>query len=353
MPAMEFVCYHHWDQLPHNANEFFARAGKGSIFFSKPWFENLIQYGLDDGLSIFLAAVLQGDKLVALLPLARQGDNHYHSLRHLYTSLSGLLIDVEQGQQEILDCLVNGLTELPVDYLQLDPVAEDDINLHLLMEMLDSSGYTCQRFYSFYNWFHRTEGSTFADYMASRPTRVRNTLARKQRKLEREHGYTIRIFRDDTLQQGITDYHRVYNASWKAREQFVAFVDGLAERLSKQGWLRLAVLYIGDKPAAAQFWFVANGKASIFKLVYDQTWKGYSPGSILTAYLMQHVIDIDQVEELDFLTGNDAYKQDWMSQRRERFRLCCFKTTTHRNIRSRLQQPLESLLKWLKETVYN
>ena len=36
---------------------------------------------------------------------------------------------------------------------------------------------------------------------------------------------------------------------------------------------------------------------------------------------MQYVIDIDQVEEIDFLTGNDAYKQDWMSERRERFAL--------------------------------
>ncbi len=350
---MEFVCYHYWDQLPHNANEFFARAGEESIFFSKPWFENLIQYGLDEKLSIFLACVLEGDTLVALLPLARHGDNHYHSLRHLYTSLSTLLMDVEHGQQEILACLVNGLTQLQVDYLQLDPIAEDDTNLHQLVEMLESSGYTCQRYYSFYNWFHRTQGRSFADYMASRPTRVRNTIARKQRKLEREHGYSIRIYGGDTLQQGITDYHRVYNASWKAREQFVTFIDGLAVRFSEQGWLRLAVLYIDHEAAAAQFWFVANGKASIFKLVYDQNWKRYSPGSILTAHLMQHVIDIDQVEELDFLTGNDAYKQEWMSERRERFRLCCFRATTNRNLRSRILQPLNGLLKWPQKTVYN
>jgi hypothetical protein len=36
---------------------------------------------------------------------------------------------------------------------------------------------------------------------------------------------------------------------------------------------------------------------------------------------MQYVIDIDKVEEIDFLTGNEAYKQDWMSVRRRRWRL--------------------------------
>jgi len=40
---------------------------------------------------------------------------------------------------------------------------------------------------------------------------------------------------------------------------------------------------------------------------------------------MEHMIDTDQVEEIDFLTGNEAYKQDWMSERRERWALSCVK----------------------------
>jgi CelD/BcsL family acetyltransferase involved in cellulose biosynthesis len=38
---------------------------------------------------------------------------------------------------------------------------------------------------------------------------------------------------------------------------------------------------------------------------------------------MAYVIDTDKVEEIDFLTGNEAYKQDWMSERRERWGLTC------------------------------
>ena len=73
---------------------------------------------------------------------------------------------------------------------------------------------------------------------------------------------------------------------------------------------------------------MANSKASIFKLNYDKAWKQYSPGSILMAFLIQHVIDNDKVGEIDFLTGNDAYKQDWMSERRERWRLNCINKMT-------------------------
>lgn len=181
--------------------------------------------------------------------------------------------------------------------------------------------------------------------MAGRPSRVRNTIARKQRKLEREHGYSIRLFTGDDLHQGMADYNTVYNASWKARELFGDFVDGLAQRLSGQGWLRLAVLYIAGNPAAAQFWFVSHGKASIFKLAYDESWKRYSPGSILIRYLMEHVIDVDQVEEIDFLTGNDAYKQDWMSERRERWGLYCAKPRPPKRRADRL---LDTVKDWLQ-----
>ena len=188
---------------------------------------------------------------------------------------------------------------------------------------MEASGYSCFRDFRFYNWFHRLGGESFSDYMAGRPSRVRNTIARKRRKLAREHGYDIRLFTDDDLRQGLADYHAIYNASWKARELFGDFVDGLARRLADEGWLRLAVLYIAGKPAAAQFWFVVNGKASIFKLAYDEAWKQYSPGSILIHYLMEHVIETDEVDEIDFLTGNDAYKSDWMSERRERWGMRC------------------------------
>jgi len=161
--------------------------------------------------------------------------------------------------------------------------------------------------------------------MAARPSVLRNTIARKQRKLEREHGYNIRLFIGDEVPQAMPDYHTVYRASWKANEQYTSFLDGMVAAFSKSGWSRLAILYIQGQPVAAQLWLVLHDKASIFRLSYDETWKHYSPGSILTSFLMEYVIDIDKVEEVDFLTGNETYKQDWMSERRERWVLSCAK----------------------------
>ena len=232
--------------------------------------------------------------------------------------------------------------------LRLAPVADNDNNLQGLQQALESVGFSCHRYFRFYNWVHRLQGEAFSGYMAARPTKVRNTIARKQRKLEREHGYSIRLYTCDNLQQAMADYHTVYNASWKAKELFGDFIDGLAASLSEGGWLRLAILYIDKKPAAAQFWFVAHGKASIFKLAYDEAWKRYSPGSILISYLMEHVIDTDKVREIDFLTGNDAYKMDWMSERRVRWGLYCAKPLQPKSRTARFANAVKACIQGLR-----
>ena len=342
---MEFVCYTEWDKLPESANVLFAQAEEDSIFFSRPWFENLVKNALEDDQSMLLACVVERDHVLAILPLMTRTSGHLHALGNLYTSLYTLLV-AEHGQQDILTCLAQGLTRLPDCSLRLAPLAEDDSKWRRLQQAMESSGCSCFVSFRFFNWFHRSRGQSFKDYMAARPSKVRNTIARRQRKLAREHSYTIRLYTRGDLQQAMADYNAAYKASWKARELFGGFVEGLAERLSGHGWLRLAVLYIEETPAAAQLWFVAHRKASIFKLAYDEAWKRYSPGSILTRHLMEHVIETDHVEEIDFLMGNDAYKQDWMSERRERWGLHCAKPHLPKGWTDRF---FESVKGWLQQ----
>jgi hypothetical protein len=318
---MDFVCYTDWTALPESADALFDKASVESIFFSRPWFENLVNTVLAENQKMLLACVVDNDNVSAILPLRQDSDGQIAPLTHLYSSLYTLLLSDPEDEKTLL-CLVNGLNQLPTTAIQFNPVAEQDPNIEQLKTIMQQQGYQQHENFRFYNWIHRVKGETFAQYMADRPPRVRNTIARKQRKLAREHRYVIRLFINDdlnsNLDQALADYQRVYQASWKAKELFDGFIEGLARALAKHGWLRLAILYIDDKPAAAQFWFVVHGKASIFKLAYDEAWKQYSPGSILIHYLMQHVIEVDQVDEIDFLTGNDAYKQDWMSERRQR-----------------------------------
>ena len=148
------------------------------------------------------------------------------------------------------------------------------------------------------------------------------------------------------MPSGMPDYYVVYNASWKQNEtRNAGFQDCFVAAISRAGWIRLAILYINGQPVAAQLWFVHHNKASIFRLAYDRAWKQYSTGSILTSFLMEYVIDTDRVEEIDFLTGNEAYKQDWMSERRERFLMSCVKNKRPAFWFERVVESLKKMLK--------
>lgn len=348
---MKFVCYTDWVQLPESANALFEQAEKNSIFFSRPWFENLAAVGLDDDQSMLLACVVAENKVMAILPLIKRADkNNGYALRHRYTPHYSLLIS-DEDQQQVLACLAKGLKQLPVNALLLEPIVDEDNSMIALQQSLQTAGYQCERVFRFYNWILRLQGQSYEEYMAARPARLRNTISRKKRKLEREHGYDIRLFTGEEVPQAMSDYYAVFKTSWKVNEQYVDFLDGMVASFSRvnacgPGWSRLAVLYVAGQPAAAQLWFVHHGKASIFRLAYDEAWKKYSPGSILTSFLMEYVIDTDKVEEIDFLTGNEAYKPDWMSDRRECFALSCVKqakpTGKYRGLVKSLKRILKS-----------
>jgi hypothetical protein len=44
--------------------------------------------------------------------------------------------------------------------------------------------------------------------------------------------------------------------------------------------------------------------------------------------MLEHALDIDRVEEVDYLSGDDNYKANWMSDRRERWGIMVFNPKT-------------------------
>ena len=343
---MKFICYSDWNELPESASALFVQEEKGSVFFSRPWFECLTAGALDDAHTMVLACVVAGDRVMAMLPLMESaGSKTWYALRHGYTPLYSLLL-ADDEQERVLSCLAQALGQLPVNGMLLEPVAGDDSKINGLKRHLEIAGFGCEYIFRSYNWVYHLQGQSYTAYMAGRPAQLRHTISRKTRKLEREHGYEIRLFSGEEVLSGMVDYYVVYNASWKQNEtRNAGFQDCFVEAFSKAGWTRLAIMYIKGQPVAAQLWFVHHNKASIFRLAYDRAWSQYSTGSILTRFLMEYVIDTDGVDEIDFLTGNEAYKQDWMSDRRERFLLSCVK---NKRPASGYERVIESLKQFFK-----
>lgn len=158
------------------------------------------------------------------------------------------------------------------------------------------------------------KGRSFAEYWASRPGRLRTTLKRKAKKVEIE---IIEYF-DARLWD---HYESIYAKSWKPSEDEPDLLRRFAEAEGTAGRIRLGVAYAEGTPVAAQYWTVENGIAYIHKLAHLESAKPISPGTTLSAALFEHVIDRDKVSLVDFGTGSDAYKRDWMEEVRPRYRL--------------------------------
>ena len=187
------------------------------------------------------------------------------------------------------------------------------------------------------NWYE-PDITSLAQYWQRRPSQLKNTLKRKQELMNKDGNFTVKIYSEgsaELLMQALIDYHQVYYRSWKRSEPTPAFIDSICQHNWQINALRIGVIYYNNEPIAAQIWFVYDKTAAIFKLAYNNDFTRFSPGTVLTAALLEHVICRDNVNTVDFLTGNDDYKKDWMSAKQPLYGIqLCNKRTWRGKLRS-------------------
>ena len=304
-----------------------------NIEFGIEWFETLAEHGLNPEEEASFVVLEQSGIKKAVLPVRiSDGGARITSLSTFYSSIYMPIIGSIAPQDTLttLTMLFSGLRELNLgSSLCLYPMDKKSILYEKTLEGLKSSGWKIFPYYCFGNWYLPLNGQSYDTYVQNLPSRVRNTINRKIRKFGRdERGRIELINTSESIDKAIEAYNRIYNCSWKVPEPYPEFVPSLIRLCAKKGWLRLGIAYYDELPIAAQIWIVAYGKAAIYKLAYDESYKFLSPGTLLTDYLMRHVMDVDKVSEIDYLMGDDAYKKDWMSHRRERWGVLAYNPST-------------------------
>src|SRR4029077_351928 len=95
-------------------------------------------------------------------------------------------------------------------------------------------------------------------------------------------------------------YEAIYAKSWKPPEPHPTFIAKLLDALGPNGYAQMGVATIAGEPAAAQIWLVEAPFATIFKLAHDPKFERYSPGSLLTHWLLRHFCENSGIREVDF-----------------------------------------------------
>jgi hypothetical protein len=337
MHDLRIAQYEGLASLPDSYRPMLERAGADSFFLSLPWFANFEQNILAPGEKVQIIGVesntTQASARGALLMRrsrahgGRWAPRRFEGLANYYTSFFAPLLQPGDDSGEVVRSMAAALwaERSSWDVLQLQPLDVDSAAYRGLCEGLRAAGAVVQTYFCFGNWYLEVGGRSFAQYLAGLSTTLKKNVPYYSRRLERMPDARVEIITGGAaLDRAIADYARVYYASWKIPEPYPQFVDGLVRRAADNGWLRLGLVYIGDEPAAAQIWIVHGGTASIYKIAYDERFKKHSVGTVLTGKLMQHVIDADRVRVVDYLSGDDAYKKEWMSHRRERWGIVAF-----------------------------
>ncbi|MEP3420841.1 MAG: GNAT family N-acetyltransferase [Erythrobacter sp.] len=198
----------------------------------------------------------------------------------------------------------------------LEPVPDEDYSATRLAHAFGNAGWRVEVSKCDINHILHVDGQSFAEYWAGRPGPLRTTLKRKAKKVETQ---ILTQFDADLWEE----YERIYASSWKPEEDHPAMLRKFAESEGLAGRLRFAMAWHDGIPVAAQCWTVEDSTAFIHKLAYLESARSLSAGTTLSAALFEHVIDIDRVNMVDFGTGDQSYKADWMNGARPRYRIDC------------------------------
>ena len=288
-------------------------------FASSAWIHHFIDQVVDDDTRILALGGGRDDDRLMLLSHDAATPSRCSALNNYYASLYSPLACLGADRVAALHSIVQELTAARprVATVQFAPLAAPSDDTSALLAALRAQGWYAKEYFAFGNWTLPCEGMAYDAFIAARDSKVRNTLARKSKKLRASGSLEIITAAAD-VERGMDAWDAIYNRSWKQAEPYPAFVRGWARLCAARGWLRLGLASVEGKPIAAQFWFTIDRRAYIFKLAYDEDYAKWSAGTVLSAHMFEQALVEDKVVEIDYLTGDDAYKSAWMSHRRER-----------------------------------
>lgn len=304
--------------LPAGAERLFADPAE-DLFASRLWFATLAATGQPaDHAPRFLLYSADGIP-VALLPLASRIDGTgLTSLTGPYT-LEFRPLFSSSAEARTAGMLMGRFCR-QAGCMRLDALCADAPGLACFESGLRRAGLVVWRFDHFGNWFEPVAGLSFAAYLAARPGALRSTITRKMRRAGGRLAFSLHTH-ESGLEDGIAAYETVYAQSWKEPEPFPSFHPALMRATAGAGLLRLGILCLSGKPAAVQFWIVSGRRAVLLKLAHAEAFADSSPGSLLTALMIEQLLTREPIVELDFGRGDDAYKHLWAGHRRQRYGL--------------------------------
>jgi CelD/BcsL family acetyltransferase involved in cellulose biosynthesis len=151
----------------------------------------------------------------------------------------------------------------------------------------------------------------------------RSDMRRARRNAEKLGKLRVEIIVPDaaSLEPLLAEAFRVEAANWKGREgsalaldpQVGTFYRRFAEAACERGWLRIGLLWIGEKAVAMQLAVEMNGSFWLFKMGYDEEFSKCSPGQLLMAESLRFARQRG-CERYELMGQSESWNQIWTQQ---------------------------------------
>jgi CelD/BcsL family acetyltransferase involved in cellulose biosynthesis len=155
-------------------------------------------------------------------------------------------------------------------------------------------------------------------YDAAIPALQRRKLRMARHRAERTGGWRVEAATAATLPAALDALIALHAAAWAPRgapgvfadPRVAAFHRAAAPALLAAGALRLALLHLGPRPAAAAYTLLAPGRLCFYLGGWNPTLAWHSPGTLLIGAMIEQA-SAEGRREVHFLRGGEAYKQAW------------------------------------------
>ncbi len=173
-------------------------------------------------------------------------------------------------------------------------------------------------------------GQTWESYLASLGSDHRYNFNRRFKNLGKQFEMRYEVAcSEESRQRSLAALFDLHNRRWNSREAasdafhlpaLVSFHEEFTRLALDRGWLRLSVLWLNDKPAAALYGFRFGDVFYFYQSGFDPEYRKHSLGLVTMGLAIKGAIE-EGAAEYDLLHGNEAYKTHWASQSRPLGRL--------------------------------
>ncbi len=150
-------------------------------------------------------------------------------------------------------------------------------------------------------------------YLQTLSGKQRHEVRRKLRRLEEAGPVDFRVFTDfEAVRKTLPVFYRLFRESREDKAGFltgemIAYFDRLCASMSRDGFVRLSLLLLEDRPIASALCFDDGRTIYLYNNGYDPEYRRLSAGLMVKVFTIRDALELGR-KRYDFLRGDEIYK---------------------------------------------